>query len=59
MKWGLAWSEDARRDLGKLDRQVAARILHTMARFAETGSGDVATLKPPWPGVVSVWATGG
>ena len=50
MKWEPSWSEDARRDLAKLDRQVARRILRAMARFAKTGHGGVATLRPPRAG---------
>ena len=50
MKWELSWSNDARRDLAKLDRQVAERLVRTMTRFAETGSGDTVTLRPPLAG---------
>lgn len=50
MKWELSWSEDAQRDLAKLDRQAAARVIRSMARFAETGHGDAATLRPPLAG---------
>lgn len=48
--WELSWSDDAQRDLAKLDRQVATRIVRAMTRFAKTGHGDVATLRPPLAG---------
>lgn len=41
----IAWSEDARADLRRIDRTTAMRILTAIHRFAESGAGDVKELK--------------
>ena len=41
----IAWSEDARADVRRIDRSTAMRIFTTIQRFAETGEGDVKGLK--------------
>jgi mRNA interferase RelE/StbE len=41
----IAWSEDARADVRRIDRQTAMRIFTAIRRFAETGAGDVRELK--------------
>jgi mRNA-degrading endonuclease RelE of RelBE toxin-antitoxin system len=41
----IAWSEDARADVRRVDRKMAMRIFTAIQRFAETGEGDVKELK--------------
>ena len=41
MSWTVDLSPSARRDLTRLDRPVARRILDALTRFADTGQGDV------------------
>jgi mRNA interferase RelE/StbE len=41
----IAWSEHARADIRRLDRDTAMRIFAALHRFAETGEGDVRKLK--------------
>ena len=58
MKRSVVWTETAERDLDKLDRQVARRILRAITRLADTGHGDVARLKEPLGGLrlrVGAW----
>ncbi len=50
MRRQLVWSASANRDLARLDRQVAARLYRAATRFAETGHGDFARLRPPMEG---------
>ena len=40
-RWGLEWTHKALDELERLDRRTQARIVRTVARFAETGYGDV------------------
>jgi mRNA interferase RelE/StbE len=40
----IAWSDRARVDIRKLDRETAMRIFAALHRFAETGVGDVRRL---------------
>ncbi len=50
MSWSIAWTTRARKDLRKLDKPVAARIVTAVERFARTGVGDVVQLtavEPP------------
>ena len=47
MKWTIRWTESAEHDLRRLDRNVARRIRQAVLRLAETGQGDVVSLKPP------------
>ncbi len=44
MSWGIEWTPRARKDLRKLDRQVAARVVAAVERLARTGEGDVLRL---------------
>ena len=41
----IAWSEDARADVRRIDQKTAMRIFTAIQRFAETGVGDVKELK--------------
>jgi mRNA interferase RelE/StbE len=41
----LKWNEHACRDLVRLDRQLADRIITATERFAKTGHGDVKRLQ--------------
>lgn len=43
----IVWSEAAKADLRAIDRQTALDILHCVARYLETRTGDVKKLKPP------------
>ena len=46
----IIWSEDARADLRRIDRETALDILHCTDRYLATRSGDVKKLKPPQTG---------
>lgn len=41
----IAWSEQARANIRRLDRDTAMRIFVALQRFTETGEGDVKRLK--------------
>jgi mRNA interferase RelE/StbE len=41
----IIWSESARADVRRLDRETAMRIFAALLRFAETGEGDVKKLQ--------------
>jgi mRNA interferase RelE/StbE len=41
VSWTVVLTDRARRDLTRLDRPVAARILDALTHFADTGQGDV------------------
>ena len=41
----IAWSERARADIRRLDRDTAMRIFAALLRFAETGEGDIKKLQ--------------
>jgi mRNA-degrading endonuclease RelE of RelBE toxin-antitoxin system len=41
----IAWSERARADVRRIDRDTAMRIFTAIQRFAESGEGDVKDLK--------------
>lgn len=41
----IAWSEQARANVRRMDRDTAMRIFVWLQRFAETGEGDVKKLK--------------
>jgi mRNA interferase RelE/StbE len=43
--WTIRIGGPARRDLRRLDRQTAARVLAVLDRYAETGQGDLIRLK--------------
>jgi len=46
----IRWSEEARSDLRRIDRQTALDILHCLDRYITTRNGDVKKLKPPQTG---------
>jgi hypothetical protein len=41
----ILWSEPARVDVRRLDRDTAMRIFASIHRFAETGEGDIKKLQ--------------
>ena len=41
----IIWSEHARSDVRRLDRETAMRIFTALHRFAETGEGDIRKLQ--------------
>jgi mRNA-degrading endonuclease RelE of RelBE toxin-antitoxin system len=41
----IAWTDQAKADVRAIDQQTAMRILHGLARFAQTGEGDVKRLQ--------------
>jgi mRNA interferase RelE/StbE len=41
----IVFSEQARSDVRRLDREIAMRILAALHRFAETGAGNVKRLQ--------------
>jgi len=41
----IAWSEPARADIRRLDRNTAMRIFEALHNFAETGVGDIKKLQ--------------
>ncbi|MBI3964309.1 MAG: type II toxin-antitoxin system RelE/ParE family toxin [Chloroflexi bacterium] len=47
MTWTVRFSDRARRELARLDRQDAARVVAAVERFATTGYGDVKRLQGP------------
>ena len=59
MTWALDWTERARRDLRRLDRQMAQRVIAAAERLATTEQGDVTRLQgiepPEWRLRVGDW----
>lgn len=58
MTWTIDLTGPARRDLRRLDKQVAARIVAALQRLAETQRGDVIRLtstEPEWRLRVGDW----
>jgi mRNA interferase RelE/StbE len=51
VSWTVVLTASAQRDLRRLDRPVAARILDAITRLAGTGQGDVTRLH----GVADEW----
>jgi len=41
----ISWSEQARADVRRIDRETAMRIFAAVLRYAESGVGDVRELK--------------
>jgi mRNA interferase RelE/StbE len=41
----IIWSERARADIRRLDRDAAMRVFTALHRFVKTGHGDIKTLK--------------
>ena len=50
LRLSIRWSDEARADLRRLDRQTALDILHCADRYLATRNGDVKKLKPPQTG---------
>ena len=46
----IIWTEEARADLRRIDRQIALDILHCTGRYLVARNGDVKKLKPPQTG---------
>ena len=47
MIWVIEWTEQASKDLGRLDRHVRERVVRAVERLAQTGYGDLVRLKGP------------
>jgi mRNA interferase RelE/StbE len=45
VSWTVVLTGSARRDLRRLDRRVAVRIIEALERLATTGQGDVQRLR--------------
>jgi len=45
VSWTVILSPSSQRDLTRLDRPVAARILDALTRFGETGHGDIERVR--------------
>jgi mRNA interferase RelE/StbE len=45
MSWTVVLTGSARRDVRRRDPPVASRILDALARFADTGQGDITRLQ--------------
>jgi mRNA-degrading endonuclease RelE of RelBE toxin-antitoxin system len=45
----IAWTDQAKADLRAIDQSTALRILHSLARFIETGEGSVKRLQDVEP----------
>lgn len=41
----VIWTDQAKTQLRAIDQQTALHILHTLARYLETGEGDVKRLQ--------------
>ncbi len=41
----VIWKDEAKAQLRAIDQQTALHILHTLARYLETGEGDVKRLQ--------------
>ena len=41
----IVWTEQAKADVRRIDRETAMRILTALDRFARTGEGDVKALQ--------------
>jgi hypothetical protein len=42
---GIVWTEPARTDIRRIERQTALHILKTLARYVKTGEGDTKQLQ--------------
>ncbi len=49
MAKGIVWTEQAKADVRAIEQQTALRLLHGLARFLETGEGDVKRLQDVEP----------
>jgi hypothetical protein len=52
----IEWTDAARADLRRIDREIAMRILEGLARFLFTEEGDVKLLKDSDPKEYRPWA---
>jgi mRNA interferase RelE/StbE len=43
--WSIVWSRRSQRDLRRLQRQVADRVIRAVERHAGTGQGDIGKLE--------------
>jgi mRNA interferase RelE/StbE len=43
--WQVEWTERALKEAQRLDRQVRARVLNALDRFAASGHGDIIRLR--------------
>jgi mRNA interferase RelE/StbE len=41
----IVWTEPARADIRRLDRNIAMQIFHVLDRFCRSGEGDVKALE--------------
>lgn len=59
MSYSVVWSEGAQRDLRRLDRPIAQRVVRAVDRFATTEHGDITQLTdhdpPEWRLRVGDW----
>jgi mRNA interferase RelE/StbE len=51
VSWTVVLTASAQRDLRRLDRPIATRVLDGLTRLADTGQGDVTRLQ----GVADAW----
>jgi mRNA interferase RelE/StbE len=51
VSWTVVLTASAQRDLRRLDRPVATRVLDALTRLADTGQGDITRLQ----GVADEW----
>lgn len=49
MTWQVEWTARAQRDLRRLDREVAARVVRAVGRLAAGQPSDVTRLRAPEP----------
>jgi mRNA interferase RelE/StbE len=49
VSWTVVLTGSAQRDLRRLDPPVAKRILDALARFADTGQGDIQNISAAYP----------
>ena len=50
MKLSFVWSNNARLELRRIERETAMRILTALTRYAETGEGDIKALEGKFSG---------
>lgn len=56
MAKGIAWTEQAKADMRRIDQQVAIRILKTLGRYAGSGIGDTKQLEGIEPPMIRLRA---
>ena len=50
MKLSFVWSNNARLELRRIERETAMRILTALTRYSETGEGDIKALEGKFSG---------